>query len=44
MESGNGEGRGTGSGCTGQGGSAAERPTEMNSPNPGLYNWRETST
>lgn len=44
MESGKGEGRGTGSGCTGQEGSAAERPTEMNSPNPGLYNWRETST
>lgn len=44
MESGKGDGRGTGSGCTGQEGSAAERPTEMNSLDPGLCNWRETTT
>ena len=44
MESGKGDGRGTGLGCTGQEGSAAERPTEINSPNPGLCNWRETTT
>ena len=38
MESGKGEGRGTGSGWTGHVGSAAESSTETNSLDPGLWN------